>query len=289
MVVATTRPETMLGDTGVAVHPADERYNSLSVKSVTLPLVNKTIPIVFDTHVDQEFGTGALKVTPAHDLNDFEIAQRHQLPSVKVMDENGVMSGEAGSYAGLDRFACRKQVVEDLKELGLLEKVEEYQHGVGHCYRCRTVVEPSLSKQWFVSVKPLAEKAIAAVKEGRTVIHPKTWENTYFDWMYNIRDWCISRQIWWGHRIPAWTCLACGELIVSDSEPETCPGCQSSELQQETDVLDTWFSSALWPFSTLGWPEQTKELATFYPTSVLITSFDILFFTIEIIIIYHFY
>jgi valyl-tRNA synthetase len=278
LVVATTRPETMLGDTGVAVHPADERYNSLSVQSVTLPLVNKTIPIVFDTHVDQEFGTGALKVTPAHDLNDFEIAQRHQLPSVRVMDKNGVMSEEAGSYAGLDRFACRKQVVEDLKELGLLEKEEEYQHGVGHCYRCRTVVEPSLSKQWFVSVKPLAEKAIAAVREGQTVIHPKTWENTYFDWMYNIRDWCISRQIWWGHRIPAWTCKACGELLVSASDPDVCPSCRSSELQQETDVLDTWFSSALWPFSTLGWPEQTRELATFYPTSVLITSFDILFF-----------
>jgi valyl-tRNA synthetase len=278
LVVATTRPETMLGDTGVAVHPADERYNSLPVKSVVLPLVNKSIPIVFDTHVEREFGTGALKVTPAHDLNDFEIGSRHGLESVKVMDENGIMNEAAGSYAGLERFECRKRVVADLEQLGLLDKVEDYQHGVGHCYRCRTVVEPTLSKQWFVSVKPLADKAIAAVEEGRTRIHPKSWENTYFDWMYNIRDWCISRQIWWGHQIPAWTCTACNELVVSDVEPTACPQCGSTDLQQETDVLDTWFSSALWPFSTLGWPEATRELALFYPTSVLITSFDILFF-----------
>jgi len=278
LIVATTRPETMLGDTGVAVHPADERYNSLAVKSVILPLVNKNIPIVFDTHVEREFGTGALKVTPAHDLNDFEIGRRHGLESVKVMDENGIMNEAAGGYAGLARFECRKRVVAVLDELGLLDKVEDYQHGVGHCYRCRTVVEPTLSKQWFVSVKPLADKAIAAVEEGRTRIHPKSWENTYFDWMYNIRDWCISRQIWWGHQIPAWTCAACNELVVSDVEPTACPGCGSTDLQQETDVLDTWFSSALWPFSTLGWPEATRELALFYPTSVLITSFDILFF-----------
>ncbi len=278
LVVATTRPETMLGDTAVAVHPSDERYNNLPEKAVVLPLVNRTIPIVFDAHVEREFGTGALKVTPAHDLNDFEISRRHDLPALKIMDESGTMNEAAGDYAGLDRFACRKKVVEDLEKLGLLEKIEEYQHGVGHCYRCQTVVEPTLSKQWFVSVKPLAEKAIAAVKEGQTKIHPKTWENTYFDWMYNIRDWCISRQIWWGHQIPAWTCEDCGELIVSNIDPEECTKCAGSKLVQETDVLDTWFSSALWPFSTLGWPDNTKELSVFYPTSVLITSFDILFF-----------
>ncbi|NOQ67708.1 MAG: valine--tRNA ligase [Desulfobacterales bacterium] len=278
LVVATTRPETMLGDTAVAVHPSDERYNNLPEKAVVLPLVNRTIPIVFDAHVEREFGTGALKVTPAHDLNDFEISRRHDLPALKIMDESGTMNEAAGDYAGLDRFACRKKVVEDLEKLELLEKVEDYQHGVGHCYRCQTVVEPTLSKQWFVSVKPLAEKAIAAVKEGQTKIHPKTWENTYFDWMYNIRDWCISRQIWWGHQIPAWTCEDCGELIVSNIDPEECTKCAGSKLVQETDVLDTWFSSALWPFSTLGWPDNTKELSVFYPTSVLITSFDILFF-----------
>ena len=206
LIVATTRPETMLGDTGVAVHPDDERYNNLSENSITLPLVDRTIPIVFDEHVEKEFGTGALKVTPAHDLNDFEIAKRHNLPSVKVIDLDGRMNVEAGKYAGMDRFECRKQIVHDLEELGLLEGIDDYQHGVGHCYRCQNVVEPTLSKQWFVSVKPLAEKAIAAVKNGDIRIHPKTWENTFYDWMYNIRDWCISRQIWWGHLIPAWTC-----------------------------------------------------------------------------------
>ncbi len=219
LVVATTRPETMLGDTAVAVHPSDERYNSLTTKSVVLPLLNRIIPIVFDAHVEREFGTGALKVTPAHDLNDFEIGKRHDLAIVKVMDEHGMMNEAAGQYVGLDRFTCRKQVVADLKEQGLLEKIEEYQHGVGTCYRCQTVVEPSLSKQWFVSVKPLAEKAIAAVNDGRTRILPKSWENTYFDWMNNIRDWCISRQIWWGHQIPAWTCKSCGELIVRAVDP----------------------------------------------------------------------
>jgi valyl-tRNA synthetase len=278
MVVATTRPETMLGDTAVAAHPSDERYNGLPEKAVELPLMGRTIPIVFDSHVDKEFGTGALKVTPAHDLNDFEIARRHDLPSLTVMDESGTMNEAAGAYGGLDRFACRRQVVEELEKQGLLEKVEPYQHGVGHCYRCHTVVEPSLSKQWFVSVKPLAEKAIKAVQEGRTRIYPKTWESTFYDWMYNIRDWCISRQIWWGHQIPAWTCEACGELVVSSTDPDVCPKCGSRQLVQETDVLDTWFSSALWPFSTLGWPDNSRELSFFYPTSVLITSFDILFF-----------
>ncbi|MEW6428597.1 MAG: valine--tRNA ligase [Thermodesulfobacteriota bacterium] len=278
LVVATTRPETMLGDTAVAVHPADERYADLAEKAVLLPLVNRKIPIVFDTHVEKDFGSGALKVTPAHDLNDFEIGRRHDLPALQVIDESGIMKEAAGHYAGLDRFACRKKIVADLEAAGLLEKIEEHQHGVGHCYRCNTVVEPSLSKQWFVSVKPLAEEAVRAVKEERIRILPRMWENTFYDWMDNIRDWCISRQIWWGHQIPAWTCADCGELLVSVETPAACPKCQGSSLLQETDVLDTWFSSALWPFSTLGWPETTRELATFYPTSVLVTSFDILFF-----------
>lgn len=281
LVVATTRPETMLGDTGVAVHPDDERFNSLDDKRVILPIVNREIPIVFDDHVEQEFGTGALKVTPAHDLNDFEIAQRHDLPAVTVMDENGCMTSETGPYAGMDRFACREQVVADLEKLGLLDGIDEYQHGVGHCYRCQTVVEPSLSKQWFVTIKPLAEKAIKAVENGDIKIHPKSWESTFFNWMNNIRDWCISRQIWWGHQIPAWTCDSCGEMIISEEDPTSCPECQGSKLIQETDVLDTWFSSALWPFSTLGWPDETPDLRFFYPTSVLITSFDILFFWVS--------
>ena len=278
VVVATTRPETMLGDTGVAVHPDDERYKGLDRQGVILPLVNRRIPVVLDEHVDREFGTGALKVTPAHDLDDFEIGRRHGLELIKVMDDNGVMNEAAGPYAGLERFACREKIVADLEREGFLEKIEDYQHGVGHCYRCHTVVEPYLSKQWFVAVKPLADAAIAAVKEGRIRLHPRSWENTFYDWMYNIRDWCISRQIWWGHRIPAWTCASCGETVVTMDDPDTCPKCGGSELERETDVLDTWFSSALWPFSTLGWPEKTRELDFFYPTSVLITSFDILFF-----------
>jgi len=261
----------------VAVHPADERYNTMAEKVVRLPLTGRTIPVVFDTHVEREFGSGALKVTPAHDLNDFEIARRHNLDAMKVMDDNGIMNEAAGIYAGLDRFACRQRIVEDLEKAGLLEKIEEHQHGVGHCYRCATVVEPTLSKQWFVAVKPLAERAIEAVQSGDIAILPKTWDNTFYDWMHNIRDWCISRQIWWGHQIPAWTCEACGELVVAESDPVSCPKCGGA-LQRESDVLDTWFSSALWPFSTLGWPEQTRELKFFYPTSTLITSFDILFF-----------
>jgi len=277
LVVATTRPETMLGDTAVAVHPADERYQGLKEAAVILPLANRKIPVVFDTHVEREFGTGALKVTPAHDLSDFEIARRHDLPSLTVMDADGRMNQEAGPYAGLDRFECRKRIVHDLEAQGFLEKTEEYRHGVGHCYRCQTVVEPRLSKQWFVSVKPLAERASQAVRDGRIRILPKMWLPTFHDWMDNIRDWCISRQIWWGHQIPAWTCKACGTLTVSEETPRACPQC-GGPLVQEQDVLDTWFSSALWPFSTLGWPEKTKELEMFYPTSVLITSFDILFF-----------
>ncbi len=278
VVVATTRPETMLGDTAVAMHPDDERYRHLAGVGIRLPLTERIIPIVFDSHVQMEFGTGALKVTPSHDRDDYEIGQRHGLELLKVMDDTGVMNEAAGRYRGLDRFACRRQVVADLEELGFLEKVEDYEHAVGHCYRCKTVIEPTTSLQWFVSVRPLADKAVAAVREGRIRIYPKTWYNTFYSWMDNIRDWCISRQIWWGHRIPAWACLDCGELIVESSDPVVCPKCSSSRLEQEKDVLDTWFSSALWPFSTMGWPEKTKELAIFYPTSVLITSFDILFF-----------
>jgi valyl-tRNA synthetase len=278
VVVATTRPETMLGDTGVAVHPDDERYLHLAEVGITLPLTDRTIPVVFDHHVQKDFGTGALKVTPAHDRDDYEIGLRHSLPVIKVMDDHGVMNDKAGKYEGLDRFDCRKKIVEDLKAQGFLEEIEDYDHAVGQCYRCATVVEPTTSLQWFVSVKPLADKAVAAVRDGRINIYPKTWYNTFYSWMDNIRDWCISRQIWWGHRIPAWTCQDCGELMVESLDPTKCSKCGSINIEQETDVLDTWFSSALWPFSTMGWPENTKELQTFYPTSVLITSFDILFF-----------
>ncbi|MFO7760001.1 MAG: valine--tRNA ligase [Desulfobia sp.] len=278
LVVATTRPETMLGDTGVAVHPEDERYSRYRGEKVILPLLEKKIPLVFDEQVEREFGTGALKITPAHDLNDFEIGRRHDLKMVKVMDIDGRMNVEAGPYAGMNRFVCREKVVEDLEKAGLLESIEEYQHGVGHCYRCSTVVEPTLSDQWFVSVKPLAEKALQAVENDEIRIHPKWWYKTFYEWINNIRDWCISRQIWWGHQIPAWTCEKCGQLTVREEEPVSCPNCGSHRLVQETDVLDTWFSSALWPFSTLGWPDDTEELNFFYPTSVLITSFDILFF-----------
>ncbi|KAB2890944.1 MAG: valine--tRNA ligase [Desulfobulbaceae bacterium] len=278
VVVATTRPETMLGDTGVAVHPDDERYRQLADVGIRLPLMDRIIPVVFDNHVQMDFGTGALKVTPSHDRDDYEIGKRHGLALCKVMDDKGVMNEAAGRYQGLDRFACRKQVLADLEELGLMEKIEDYDHAVGQCYRCKTVIEPTTSMQWFVSVRPLADKAVAAVRDERIRIFPKTWYNTFYGWMDNIRDWCISRQIWWGHRIPAWTCRDCGELIVESIDPTSCPKCGSKSLEQEQDVLDTWFSSALWPFSTLGWPEETRELATFYPTSVLITSFDILFF-----------
>jgi len=278
IVVVTTRPETMLGDTAVAVHPEDARYQALGCSSVMLPLMNREIPIIRDSYVDMGFGTGGLKVTPAHDPNDFEIGRRHGLPSVKVIGDDGVMTAEAGRYQGLDRTACRKAVVADLQAAGLLQKVEPHRHSVGHCYRCRNVIEPNLSRQWFVRTQPLAEKAIAAVRQGSTRIIPETWANTYFDWMENIRDWCISRQIWWGHQIPAWTCEGCSELVVAMETPRACPACGSDRLVQEEDVLDTWFSSALWPFSTMGWPDQTPLLKTFYPTSVLVTAFDILFF-----------
>ena len=278
VTVATTRPETMLGDTAVAVNPYDERYADIIGKELILPLVNRKIPVIADSHVDPEFGTGAVKVTPAHDFNDFEIAQRHDLPSVNIFDKNAIVTAEGGPYQGLDRFEARKRVLADLDARGLLEKEEDHSLAAGECYRCKTVVEPRLSKQWFVKIKPLAEPALKAVMEKRTEIVPESWVRTYDEWMTNIRDWCISRQIWWGHRIPAWTCEKCGELIVARKTPEKCPKCGSSALVQESDVLDTWFSSALWPFSTLGWPDETPELEAFYPTSVLITSFDILFF-----------
>ena len=279
LVIATTRPETMLGDTAVAVNPKDERYMKFKGKTLILPIVNREIPLIEDGYVDTSFGTGALKVTPAHDPNDFELGRRHNLPSVNVMAPNGTMNAEAGqTYEGLDRFECRKKLVQDLKDAGVLLKIEDLNHSVGHCYRCKTVVEPYLSKQWFVKAKPLAEPAMEAVRNGSIKIVPKFWENTYFEWMENIRDWCISRQIWWGHQIPAWTCKACSEIQVVRETPEKCSACSSTDLEQETDVLDTWFSSALWPFSTLGWPEKTETLKKFYPTTVLCTGFDILFF-----------
>ncbi len=279
LTIATTRPETMLGDTAVAVNPEDERYTKFKGKILILPIVNREIPLIEDKYVDTSFGTGALKVTPAHDPNDFEIGRRHDLPSVNVMAPNGTMNVEAGqAYEGMDRFECRKKLVQDLKDAGILLKIEDLDHSVGHCYRCKTVVEPYLSKQWFVKAKPLAEPAMEAVRNGSIQIVPKFWENTYFEWMENIRDWCISRQIWWGHQIPAWTCKACGEVQVARETPTTCSSCSSTNLEQETDVLDTWFSSALWPFTTLGWPEKTETLEKFYPTSVLCTGFDILFF-----------
>ncbi len=278
VIIATTRPETMLGDTAVAVHPDDERYTHLAEIGITLPLTDRVLPVVFDHHVDREFGTGALKVTPSHDRNDYEIGLRHDLPRRKIMDDYGIMNEAAGKYAGMDRFACRKAIVADLEAAGFLEKIEDHDHAVGHCYRCSTVIEPITSLQWFVSVKPLAAKAVEAVKDGRITIYPKNWYNTFYSWMDNIRDWCISRQIWWGHRIPAWNCGECGKVIVACDAPSVCPECSGAKLEQETDVLDTWFSSALWPFSTMGWPQQTKELQTFYPTTVLSTGFDILFF-----------
>ena len=278
VTVATTRPETMLGDSAVAVHPDDPRYLDLVGKSVILPLVGREIPVVADDYVEMEFGTGVVKITPAHDFNDFEVGVRHGLERINVLDESGVINAAGGQYEGLERFEARKKIVEDLDAAGLLEKIDDHALSIGGCYRCKTVVEPYLSLQWYVKVAPLAEKALAAVKEGKTRILPKQWENTYYDWMENIRDWCISRQIWWGHRIPAWFCDSCGEITVEMEAPTSCGKCGGSDLRQETDVLDTWFSSALWPFSTMGWPDSTPLLQTFYPTSCLITGFDILFF-----------
>jgi valyl-tRNA synthetase len=278
VVVATTRPETMLGDTAVAVNPEDKRYQEVIGKKVILPVVDREIPVIADPYVDVEFGTGCLKITPAHDFNDFEIGLKHGLEQIKVIDEAGRMNENAGPYPGMDRFECREKIVEDFERDGVLLKTEDYRHVVGHCYRCKTIVEPNLSLQWFVRTKPLAKTAIEAVRDRRTRIIPEVWEKTYFEWMENIRDWCISRQIWWGHRIPAWYCDRCGEVVVSKETPASCSKCDGDHLTPETDVLDTWFSSALWPFSTLGWPKQTKLLKRFYPTSVLVTGFDILFF-----------
>jgi valyl-tRNA synthetase len=277
LTVATTRPETMLGDTGVAVNPTDERYREYIGKNLILPILGRVIPVVADDFVDQEFGTGAVKVTPAHDPNDFEMGMRHDLPSVNVINQDGTMSDEAGPYRGLDRYECRRRIVEDLREQGYLLKVEDHSHAVGHCYRCQTVIEPMISKQWFVKMKPLAEPAIKRVLEGDIVFVPSRFTKIYINWLENIRDWCISRQLWWGHRIPVWYC-ECGEMICSREDPEVCPSCSSSALTQDPDVLDTWFSSALWPFSTMGWPEDTRDLARFYPTSVLVTGRDIIFF-----------
>ncbi len=278
VVVATTRPETMLGDTGVAVHPSDERYQHLLGKMVLLPLMNREIPIVDDFVVDREFGTGAVKVTPAHDPNDFEIGRRHNLTEIDVMTDDAKMSAAAGPYAGLDRFEARKRIVVDLEAAGVLEKVTDHTHAVGTCDRCGTIIEPRASTQWFVKMKPLAEPAIAAVERGDVELLPDNRRLEYFEWMRNIRDWCISRQLWWGHRIPAWHCADCKEIIVARQAPTKCSKCGSTNLTQDTDVLETWFSSALWPFSTMGWPDDTPDYRKYYPTTLLVTAYDILFF-----------
>ncbi len=277
--VATTRPETMLGDTAVAVHPGDERYKYMIGKTVILPLAEREIPVIADEYVDPEYGTGAVKITPAHDPNDFEVGRRHNLPSVQVIDREARMTAEAGDrFKGLDRWECRKRVVKELQSRGLLYKIEDLSHAVGHCYRCATVIEPMLSKQWFVRMKPLAEPAIAAAKEGRVKFVPERFTKVYLNWMENIRDWCISRQLWWGHRIPVYYCQDCDEAMAAKTRPERCSRCGSKNLEQDPDVLDTWFSSGLWPFSTLGWPKKTIDLAYYYPTSVLVTGRDIIFF-----------
>ena len=276
--LATTRPETMLGDTAVAVHPEDERYQHLVGKRVILPLVNKEIPIVADEYVEMDFGTGVVKITPAHDPNDFEVGRRHDLPVINVMNEDGSINENGGKYAGLSGMEARKQIVKDLEEGGYLIKVEPIKHNVGTCQRCHTVVEPRVSTQWFVKMEPLAGPAIDVVKDGTIRFIPERMEKTYYNWMENIKDWCISRQLWWGHRIPAWYCEDCGETIVSETDVDTCPKCGGKHLHQDEDTLDTWFSSALWPFSTLGWPDETEELKYFYPTNTLVTGYDIIFF-----------
>jgi valyl-tRNA synthetase len=289
IIVATTRPETMLGDTAVAVHPEDSRYQDYIGKTVTLPLAERRIPVITDSSVDKEFGTGAVKITPAHDFNDEAIAKRQDPPLefINIIGDDGRMTEHAGQkYKGLDRYECRKRVVKDLRELGFIEKEEIHKHAVGNCYRCKTITEPLPTPQWYVNVRSMSQEAVKAVKEGRITIVPKGWENTYFSWMEDIKDWCVSRQIWWGHRIPVWycqekrndLCRKADGIFVARHDPRSCPYCKSTRLAQDDDVLDTWFSSALWPFSTLGWPERTEDLKTFYPTSVLITGFDIIFF-----------
>ncbi len=276
--VATTRPETMLGDTAVAIHPRDARYFDLHGKTVTLPLMNREIPIVLDELADPAFGSGAVKVTPAHDPNDLEVGNRHNLARIEVIDGQARMKKEAGPYAGLDRFEARRRIVNDLEKLGLLEKIEPHTSPIGRCDRCKTIIEPLVSTQWFVKTKPLAEKALRAAEDGSIRFIPENWNNTYLNWMTNIRDWCISRQLWWGHRIPAWHCPDCRSITVARTAPAACSQCGSTRIEQDPDVLDTWFSSSLWPFSTLGWPDQTRDLETYYPTSLMITGFDILFF-----------
>ena len=278
--IATTRPETMLGDTAVAVHPEDERYTHLHGKSVLLPLVNREIPIVCDEYVDREFGTGVVKITPAHDPNDFEVGVRHQLPIIKVMTDDACMTDDCGKYAGMDRYEARKAIVADLKEQGYLGEIEAHKHNVGTCYRCGTTVEPMVSKQWFVKMVPLAGPAIEAVRSGKIRFVPERFDKNYYFWMENTRDWCISRQLWWGHRIPAYYCDDCGEITVSDVHLDTCPKC-GKPVRQDEDTLDTWFSSALWPFSTLGWPEETEDLKYFYPTNTLVTGYDIITFWVS--------
>ena len=276
--LATTRPETMIGDTAVAVHPDDERYQALVGKTVILPLVNREIPIVADTYVEPDFGTGVVKITPAHDPNDFEVGLRHHLPVITVTTDDGHMASNAGKYAGMTLTEARRAIVDDLQEQGFVVKIEPLTHNVGHCYRCHTTIEPRVSMQWFVKMAPLAKPAIEAVKDGKTRFVPERFEKVYNHWLENIRDWCISRQLWWGHRIPAWYCRDCGETIVAREDPKYCPVCGSSHLRQDEDTLDTWFSSALWPFSTLGWPDETPELRYFYPTQTMVTGYDIIFF-----------
>ena len=278
VVVATTRPETMLGDTGVAVNPNDERYKDLIGKTCLLPLMDREIPIVADEYVDMTFGTGCVKMTPAHDPNDFEVGLRHSLESIRVLDDNGRINGNGGKYEGLDRYEARKVILADLEALGLLEKTEDHQHNVGTCYRCGTDVEPIISAQWFVKMAPLAEEALRVVNEGEVKFVPERFAKTYTNWMENVHDWCISRQLWWGHQIPVWYCADCGRMTVSETDPTECEHCHSHNIERDPDVLDTWFSSGLWPFTTLGWPDETEDFKYFYPTDVLVTGYDIIFF-----------
>ena len=278
MNIATTRPETLLGDTALAVNPNDERYKDVIGKKVVLPIVHREIPVVADDYVEMDFGTGVVKITPAHDPNDFEVGLRHNLEVINVMTDDAKITDDYPKYAGMDRYDARKAIVEDLKAEGALIKVEDYSHNVGACYRCHTTVEPRVSKQWFVKMEPLAKPAIKAVRDGEVKFIPERFDKIYYNWMENIKDWCISRQLWWGHRIPAWYCADCGETIVSKDEPHTCPKCGSAALTRDEDTLDTWFSSALWPFSTLGWPDETNDLKYFYPTNTLVTGYDIIFF-----------
>ena len=278
ILVATTRPETIIGDVAIAVHPRSEKYRHLIGKHVRVPLTDRIIPIIEDNMVDPEFGTGCVKITPAHDPNDFLVGLNHNLEQIQVIDSRGIMNENAGKYKGMTIEQARKESAKDLETLGLLVKTEKLTHSVGHCQRCGTTVEPYLSEQWFVKTKPLAERGVQAVKDGRIKWVPEQWEKTYFNWMENIRDWCISRQLWWGHRIPAWECKDCGHITVAENDPSECEHCHSHNIEQESDVLDTWFSSALWPFSTMGWPDKTPELSYFYPTSLMVTGFDIIFF-----------